>query len=287
LTQIDEFESLFKSASKPVFHMEATSIGRVMIVLDSAVDRESDYVNQIREFLGTLTGVEREVDIQIVEDSQFESVGGLLDQIKGGGPDLICTYRNLRIPASEFPYSLGVFVDVITQATSIPVVLFPRPEQVTQLSLSIDRPKKVIAVTDHLAGDAHLVTFAAKFTEPEGHLILAHVEDQQTFERYIQTIGKIPEIDTDVARETIMDQLLKEPRDYINSCIEGIRESGIPLQVESAITIGHHLSDYRNLIRDNEVNLIVLNTKDSDQLAMHGLAYPLSVEIRDIPMLLL
>jgi len=30
-----------------------------------------------------------------------------------------------------------------------------------------------------------------------------------------------------------------------------------------------------------------LNTKDEDQLAMHGLAYPLAVELRQIPLLML
>jgi hypothetical protein len=30
-----------------------------------------------------------------------------------------------------------------------------------------------------------------------------------------------------------------------------------------------------------------MNTKDEDQLAMHGLAYPLAVELRDIPLLML
>lgn len=30
-----------------------------------------------------------------------------------------------------------------------------------------------------------------------------------------------------------------------------------------------------------------MNTKDEDQLAMHGLAYPLAVELREIPLLML
>ena len=31
----------------------------------------------------------------------------------------------------------------------------------------------------------------------------------------------------------------------------------------------------------------MLHTKDDEQLAMHGLAYPLCVELREIPLLLL
>jgi hypothetical protein len=30
-----------------------------------------------------------------------------------------------------------------------------------------------------------------------------------------------------------------------------------------------------------------MNTKDEDQLAMHGLAYPLAIELRTIPLLML
>ena len=59
------------------------------------------------------------------------------------------------------------------------------------------------------------------------------------------------------------------------------------LTVEAEVTMGHHLSVYRQLIARHAIDLLVLNTKDADQLAMHGLAYPLAVELRDVPMLLL
>ena len=287
MTQIDEFESLFKSAAKPVFSMEPVSLQKALIVLDVGENAHPEFVAQLRQFLQVLDCVEDPIEVEIVDGSVFQTVGQLLEIIKGKAPDLICTYRNLHIPATEYPYSLGVYVDVITQATSIPVVLFPRPEQSQSLELDLSHPKKVMAVTDHLAGDAHLVTYAAKFTEDNGTLILAHVEDEQTFERYIQIISKIPELDTDVARQTIMDQMLKEPTDYIESCRLGIKHAGLPIEIQSMVTVGHHLSDYRNMIRDNDVNLLVLNTKDEDQLAMHGLAYPLSVELREVPMLLI
>ena len=34
-------------------------------------------------------------------------------------------------------------------------------------------------------------------------------------------------------------------------------------------------------------DLLVMNTKDDEQMAMHGLAYPLAIEVRSIPLLLL
>ena len=51
--------------------------------------------------------------------------------------------------------------------------------------------------------------------------------------------------------------------------------------------MGHHVADCRELAQANDVDLIVMNTKDEEQLAMHGLAYPLAIELRDIPLLLL
>ena len=51
--------------------------------------------------------------------------------------------------------------------------------------------------------------------------------------------------------------------------------------------MGHVLSLYRSLIIDHEIDLLVMNTKDEGQLAMHGTAYSLSVELEEIPLLLL
>jgi len=51
--------------------------------------------------------------------------------------------------------------------------------------------------------------------------------------------------------------------------------------------VGRRLAEYRRLIAVNQIDLLVLNTMDGDQLAMHGQAYPLAVELRQIPLLML
>ena len=128
MTQIDEFESLFKSASKPVFHIEPVSIRRIMIVTDGALSQSENYMERVEAFLKVLNNVENKLEIMHVTGDRFDGVGDLLELVKQFEPDLIATYRNLHIPATEFPYSLGVHVDVLTQATSIPVLLLPRPD---------------------------------------------------------------------------------------------------------------------------------------------------------------
>ena len=93
-------------------------------------------------------------------------------------------------------------------------------------------------------------------------------------------------LDTDMARDLLLKQLLKDPEDYIETCVQGVREAGFLCQIESAITVGHFLSDVRRLIQKFDVDLVVCNTKDEDQMAMHGLAYELSIELQEQPILL-
>ena len=116
--------------------------------------------------------------------------------------------------------------------------------------------------------------------------MLTHVEDQFYFDRMLTVIDKIAEIDSDVAKQAIMEQLLADPRDYIESC-RAVIEPRENVTVESIVTFGHLMNDHRRLIEENEIDLLILHTKDDDQLAMHGLAYPIAVEIRTIPMLML
>ena len=82
-------------------------------------------------------------------------------------------------------------------------------------------------------------------------------------------------------------RLLIDPHDYITSCRNILESSAEHLHIEEIVKFGHHLREYRELVESHDVDLLVMNTKDDDQLAMHGLAYPLAVEMRHLPMLLL
>ena len=218
-----------------------------------------------------------------VED--YDSVDALMTRLSESPVDLICTYRNLRNPAHEYPFSLGTYLDVLTQVADAPVLVLPRPG--VGETLEAVPPSVVMAITDHLVGDGHLVSYAARFTQAKGRLILAHVEDEATLTRYISTVAKIPAIDTESAAEEIQQQLLKEPHDYVSACRETLRESRPSIEVDEIVELGHQLKDYLRLIKEHAVCLVVLNTKDDEQLAIHGLAYPLAVELRDLPLLML
>ena len=81
--------------------------------------------------------------------------------------------------------------------------------------------------------------------------------------------------------------MLKAARDYIDSCRRVLSAEHVDITIEDIVTVGHHLNEHKRLIQECEVDVVVMNTKDEDQLAIHGLAYPLTIELRDTPLLLL
>lgn len=283
MTNIDQFESIFKKADKAQFKLEDVDLDTILVLSDADESQTDQFMAQVLDFLDT-TSLKQEFTWHRLHGGEHASVNDVVRRVESMQPDLICTFRNLRAPAIDYPYSLGVYLEVLSQATDMPVLVLPSPYRQTAIPSTTST---VMAIADHLTGDDHLVSYAAKLTTPEGKLLLTHVEDQTVFERYMETIGKIPSIETESAREAIMEQLLKEPHDYIRSCADGIAASELSLEVVEIVTVGHSLRDYKQLIDEHEVDLLVLNTKHEDQLAMHGLAYPLCVELRDTPILML
>ena len=286
MTNVDQFESMFRSASREVFRHDRVNIESVLVVTDRDEENAKQFGDQIRRFLSVISADEK-VRWRDVNGSEFQTVGELLTLVESSAPDIICTYRNLHSGAWKWPYSLGTHVDLLTQHTDVPVMLLPHPEAERSAKHALEDTDRVMAIADHLTGDHRLVNYAVRFTENGGTLWLTHVEDEATFERYLEVISKISTIDTDEAREAVREQLLKEPQDYIEGCVDVLREAGSTIKVENIVVFGHHLSEYKRLVEQHQVDLLVLNTKDEDQLAMRGIAYALAVELRQIPLLML
>ena len=285
MTNVDQFESVFKAATKTSFAYRDIEILKVLLVTDLEEEPAQQLSDQVRSFL-TVLGEDDEVNWRTVQGDEFQTVKELLDLVEKEGPDLICAYRHLHSQAWRWPYSLGEELDVLTQISSSPVLILPHPK-----AQSLDEVLKgtgsVMAITNHLTGDHRLVNFAVCFTEEKGTLFLTHIEDEAVFRSYIDVISKIPTITTDAAEEEIYKQLLKEPHDYIRSCSDTLQEEGLALQVQEIVTLGHHIADLTRLVEEHQVDLLVLHAKDDDQLAMHGRAYSLAVELRKIPLLML
>lgn len=286
MTRIDQFESVFKSATRTPFRYQPIAIRKVLLVSDLAEREAWHFAAGVKRFLGSLAADEALTWSEAAAD-RGRSVGDLLAVVEEEKADLICTYRSLYSEAWRWPFGLGDHLDVLTQATSTPVLVMPRPEDTEFYGDDERVTGSVLAITDHLDGDDRLVNYAARFTAEHGTLCLTHIEDEDVFERYIDAIGKIPEIDTDTARQRLAERLLKDPLNYIATCKSELRAAGLQIELRKAVEFGHHLEDVQRLIREHGADLLVLNTKDQDQLAMHGLAYPIAVELRSIPLLLL
>jgi hypothetical protein len=258
----------------------------LLVVTDLSQADADAFAGPIASFLES-TSLCNAPSLRAIGGDAFSNTAELLEQVNTSGADLICTYRNLHSEAWRYPHSLGEYLDVLLQRADAPVLLLPHPLADFAADHALQNTEVVMAVTDHLEQDHRLVNYAASLVQAGGTLCLAHVECRQTFDRYLDAISKIPTIDTDAARRHLSEQLLKDARTYIDSCAERLSQSDLELRVATMVDFGDHLADYRRYLEEFRVDLLVMNTKDEDQLAMHGLAYPLAVELRQIPLLML
>jgi nucleotide-binding universal stress UspA family protein len=286
MTKVDQFESMFRSASREVYVYERVNIESVLVVTDLDEAEARSFGDQVRQFLTVISDDEK-VRWRNVGGSEFQTAGELMALVESAAPDIICTYRNLHSSAWKWSYSLGTHVDLLTQHTRIPVMLLPHPKAERSAGHAFENADMVMAITSHLTGDNVLVNYAVRFTEEHQTLWLTHVEDEATFDRYMDVISKIPTIETDEARKNFLERLMKEPEDYIDDCVDVLQAAGVRVQVRQLVTFGHHLPEYERLIEQHEIDLLVMNTKDEHQLAMNGMAYALAVELRQIPLLML
>ena len=284
MTKVDQFESVFRAAAKTPFEYDEVAVGSVLVITDRDDEASADFGDKVRSFLSVLDRGEN-VRWRTAHGGEYATVPDLLALVENERPGLICTYRHLHSESWRWPYTLGEYIDVLAQATTTPVLVLPHPERPAERATT--DTDVVMAMTDHLVGDDSLVNWAARFTARGGRLVLTHVEDDVVFERFMDAVSKIPSIDTDSARSEILQRLGRDAHDYVRSCAEALARAGLPFEVDEIVTTGHHLSEYRRLVEEQDVDLLVMHTKDEDQLAMHGLAYPLAVEVRSIPLLLL
>ena len=117
MTNIDQFESLFKKADKPPFQLEPVDLDSILIVTDVDRAQTEAFAASVVGFLNT-TQLQESIHWHSHAGDQHASVKELLEHIDSLNPDLICTYRNLHAPATDYPYSLGVYLDVLSQVTS-------------------------------------------------------------------------------------------------------------------------------------------------------------------------
>ena len=161
MTDIDQFESVFRSADKAVFVHQPVEIGSMLVVTDLPQDDAGRFADTVRGFLSVLG----EPAITVTSGGEFETVGDLLGVVDAATPDLVCTYRHLHTAQWEDPFTLGEYVEVLTQATTHPILVLPHPNagHADHAMLNTDM---VMAITDHLTGAHALANPAARFPAP-------------------------------------------------------------------------------------------------------------------------
>jgi nucleotide-binding universal stress UspA family protein len=279
--KLDDFESVFRSAVKARFHHNPPQIESVLVVSDIDEEAAARFLADVRAFLGFSGDVEW-LTQNAAADTTVEDI---LDRVRRNPPSLVVCYRHILGNGANLPYSLGSTVDCLTQATDVPLLLVPRPKDGRVLLPTTTG--RVMVVTDHLTGDDRLVNWASELCNDDGTLFLTHVEDQRILDKYLDVLSKVPGIDQDLATDKIQKKLLDMPLDYVESTAAVLAANDIHERVVPIVMLDVPVTAYLSLVKEHEIDLLVMNTKDAGQSAMHSLAYALSVEITDRPLLLL
>lgn len=284
MPNVDQFESIFRSSIKERLEYRDIPLTSILLITDLEEKEAREFQKEVQQFLSVL-GDTSERDWFLIYGREFTTTEDLLKLVANYELDMICTYRNLHSNAWQFPHSLGAHLDVLIQQTDIPVLVLPHPKAGYMAEHAMRDTKEVMVVTDLVAINHDLINYAVRLTHPLGTLFLSHVENKYIFERYMQAIAKIDSIDTDSARIRLKEQLLKEPEDYFLTCKEILAEHGISLDVRSWVRFGDGLKEYRRQIESRKLDLLVMHAKDENQQAMNNISYPLAVELRQIPLL--
>jgi len=285
MRDLGEFVSVFRRALRDQFEYRPIDLKRILLVTDLEADQIPAYQELVQHFLDPEFPQES-YQLKALGINDWTNWADLRIHVDDEQPDLVVTYRRLRAPNPEMLTSLGVFVDSLTQITPYPVLLMPNPHYNSPGTFA-EQLGTVVVATEHRYADHSLINFGIRFTPIHNSLFLCHIEDEATFEYYMKAIEKIPEIDNEVAREKIAEQLREMPLHYSESVAEQIRIHDKRVQLTSVIEVGNIIDRYRDLIAREPVSLLVFTTKDDTQLAMHSLGHSLAVEFRDLPVLLI
>ncbi|PCJ19538.1 MAG: hypothetical protein COB02_07270 [Candidatus Cloacimonadota bacterium] len=285
MSEIDQFESVFLSAFHESFKYEHKSIQSILFLGDLGADVLANTFEKVTSMLQAIFSTDHP-KFSYNQVNPQNTTADILDIIESQKPDLIISYRNLYSNAWQYPHSLGEHLDVLLQKTDVPVLVIPHPYSDYSAQHATQNTDKVMVLSDHLSTENKLTSIAADFTQKNGELTLFHFENQYQFDRMINTISCIQQINTDVAKTEIKKKIISEANHYMNSCEKLLKKTHPGILIHKKCIFGTLISSINDYINQNQIDLLVINTKDQDQLAMHGLSYPLAVELRQIPILM-
>lgn len=221
MENLDVFESIFKRAVREPYRYDEPRLQSILLVTDLESGEIDAYAGKVQAFLKGLSAGETRFSALCGKD--YGRWAELQAQIETHDPDLIVSYRLLQEVHETAKFSLGAYLDTMSQAVRTPILVLPDP-QAELPEGALQNRDTVLVVTDHLAGEHRLVNYGARLTSNGGELTLCHLEDLDTFDHYMETIERVPEINTNSARELIPKQILSPPERYIESVAEVLRK---------------------------------------------------------------
>lgn len=278
--KLDRAESAFRHAERAQYLPKDFRIERIAVVTDREGSDAHAALSKIQTWISPVP-VDDSSEWLLVPGESWSNVPSLLEKMEALQPDLVIANRYMRSATFKPEHSLGVVVDVLTQAQPAPVLVLPGENR------DLPELKDILAMTDHLTGDDQLVDWSAALTPPDGTLTLVHVEDESTFDRYIEAFKRMPDLDTEVTMVALKKELLHEPKRYVDSTVEVLSKVKPGIEVSGIVEMGQTVASSKRIIEAMDIDLLVMKTRSAGQLAMSGTSYALAVELSDIPLLLL
>lgn len=276
---------MFRRALRDRYEYASVALDRILIITDLEESKAAVFMEQIQQYLQAGLSL-KEVKFTCWNKGDFAPWPQMKQAIHQIKPDLIISYRLLWVEDITASKSLGAYIDLLSQDTHYPVLVMPHPAM-QGLSRILAEPGAVMVATEHGYANHRMVNFALKLLPQKRPLILVHIEDEDTYEYYLDAISKIPAIDTEITREALPLQLLAGPNQYADSVEETLAELQPEIEIRRQISFGHLIDAYGSLMEEHETDLLVVDTKDDTQLAMHSIGYSLAIEFRQTPVLLL
>ncbi len=281
MLDLDQVESQFRAAVKQLPQFERPEVANVLVITDLEAEEAESFGKRCRTFVSELS----DAKWSVLNNQQHHSIKEMLNSVEHHAPSMVVSYRHL-FEDEDLPYSLGSYIDTLTQSVETPVLLVPNPRH-KEFVPEPDQKKHFLVLTDHITQDHSLVNWSLRFLENGGQLDLAHVEDDLVFNRYIDAISKIPGLDTELAKKAIDEKLLSQADHYMEDVRKGVSDRYPKVSVGKHIRRGHTVKDLMDIIGETQPDVVVMNTKDDSQQAMHGASYSLSIELNNQALLLL
>lgn len=263
---LDIFESVFKRSVKQHFEHQEFQLDKTLIIGDGDhLDRLSSFMNGYCRSCTTFK-----------YDSSFKwsALKSILEEMK---PDLILIQRQLGISNHDLTYSVGPVLESVTQESNIPVLVLPHEFD----GLKIE----TIGIGfDHQIDNSYLVNKGLLMSKNLKNLELIHIEDESTFDYYLDAIAKIPGINTEYAETSIKDTIMDLSGDFFTDVASKLGNEKVQTTIHCRF--GETVKCYEEIIKNREMDLLVFEAEDESKMAMHSLGHSLTIQFSNIATLL-